>query len=74
MTLHPTVDESFARLHSAGWSIGDTTVLGPDGLEWLVSGTRGTHSIEARGKTEAEAWARACQLAEGLGLAGEASP
>jgi hypothetical protein len=33
----PTPDESFARLHDAGWSIGETGTAG----HWLVSGTNG---------------------------------
>src|SRR5437868_6751648 len=58
-----TTDTCYQRLHAAGWSIADTARL-----VWLVSVNRGTHTLEARGATKAEAWARACHMAEALGL------
>jgi hypothetical protein len=33
----PSVDESFARLHAAGWSVGETETA----TRWLVSGVNG---------------------------------
>ncbi len=27
----PTIDDSFARLHAAGWSVGDVWILAPAG-------------------------------------------
>jgi hypothetical protein len=35
----PRVDESFARLHRAGWSVGDVGVLTAEGPVWCVGGT-----------------------------------
>ena len=68
MTKFATSDESFARLHRAGWSVGDVRVLTPAGPAWLVTGANGENVIEARGATQAEAWYRACQQAESLGM------
>jgi hypothetical protein len=34
---YPAVDESRARLHAAGWSVGDVGTAGG----WFVSGTNG---------------------------------
>jgi hypothetical protein len=34
-------DDSFARLHAAGWTVGDVAVHGESGLVWLVTGTNG---------------------------------
>lgn len=63
---YPTVDDSFARLHAAGWSIGDVgTSTG-----WLVTGTNGENMIRAVGQTQAEAWYHAGQQAESLGMLG----
>jgi hypothetical protein len=52
----PTTDESFARLHRAGWSIGDAAFAGPAGTVWLVTGTNGENLIRAEGPTRAAAW------------------
>jgi hypothetical protein len=49
---YPRVDESFARLHCAGWSIGETGGAGV----WVVSGTNGENVIHAEGRSQAEAW------------------
>jgi CheY-like chemotaxis protein len=64
-------DESFAALPRAGWSVGDVQVMTAAGLVWLVTGANGENVIEARGSTQAEAWDRACQQAESLGMLGE---
>lgn len=66
MTLpaYPSVDESFARLHRAGWSIGETGGAGV----WLVSGSNGENQIRAEGRTQAEAWYRATLQAEAVGM------
>ena len=60
--------ECFARLHRAGWSVGEVQVQTPDGPAWLVTGTRrhGECPIRATGRTQAEAWRRAAAQAEGL--------
>jgi hypothetical protein len=54
----PTVDESFARLHAAGWSVGDVRLATAAGSCWLVTGHNGENSVRARGDTWAEAWHR----------------
>jgi hypothetical protein len=66
----PRVDESFARLHRAGWSVGDVRLLTAAGPAWLVSGASGANQIRARGRTQAAAWHRACEQAEGAGMLG----
>ena len=68
--LYPTVEQSFARLHRAGWSVGDVRILTVKGLRWLVTGTNGENAVSARGATQAEAWHRACQQAEAAGMLG----
>jgi len=45
MPNYPTSDESFARLHQAGWSIGEKGSAGV----WIVSGTNGENVIRAEG-------------------------
>src|SRR5262245_26053875 len=68
----PTVDESLAHLHSAGWSVGDVRLLTPSGARWLVSGANGENAIKAEGVSQAEAWARALyarHAAQARGLA-----
>jgi hypothetical protein len=59
-----TPDEALDRLHRAGWSIGETCA----GRTWLVCGTNGENIIDARGRTQAEAWARACEEAAAVGM------
>ncbi len=61
---HPSVDESFARLHRARWSIGETGGAG----DWLVSGSNGENMIHAEGRIQAEAWYRATLQAEAVGM------
>ena len=61
---YPSVDESAARLHGAGWSIGETGGAGV----WLVSGTNGENVIHAEGRSQAEAWYRATLQAEAVGM------
>jgi hypothetical protein len=64
----PTSDESFARLHRAGWSVGDTSVITATGIVRIVSGVNGENVLEARAATQAEAWYRASQQAKALGM------
>jgi hypothetical protein len=47
--------QSFARLHRAGWSVGDVRLLTAEGPRWYVSVTNGENAIEARAPTQAEA-------------------
>src|SRR5262249_23711545 len=37
MSVFPSVDEGFGRLHQAGWSVGEVATSG----EWIVAGTNG---------------------------------
>ncbi len=60
----PSVDETFARLHLAGWSIGETG----GAHVWLVIGSNGENRICAEGRTQAEAWHRATLQAEAVGM------
>jgi len=66
----PTSDESFIRLKRAGWSVGDMCVLTAAGPAWLVTGANGENVVEAWGATQGEAWHRACQQAQALGMLG----
>jgi hypothetical protein len=59
MNALPGVDDSFARLHAAGWSVGDVRLLTAAGPAWLVTGTNGENAVNAQGQTQAEAWHRA---------------
>ncbi len=60
-------DERFASLHCAGWSMGE--VWSATGT-CLVSGTKGENAMRAEGKTSAEAWAKACEQAQPVGMLG----
>jgi hypothetical protein len=64
----PTTDESFARLHRAGWSIGDAAFAGPAGTVWLVTGTNGENLIRAEGLSRDEAWWAAVEQAVAVGM------
>jgi hypothetical protein len=61
---------SFARLHAAGWTVGDDAAHGEAGLMWIVTGANGENRIEARGATQDEAWRNAVLQAEAMGMAG----
>ena len=61
---YSSVDESFDRLHQAGWSIGETGGAG----YWLVTGTNGENVIRTQGRTQTEAWYRATLQAEAVGM------
>jgi hypothetical protein len=65
----PGSDESFARLHCAGWTVGEVAAHGPGGVVWIVTGSNGENRIEARGRSQAEAWHLALQQAEAVGMA-----
>jgi hypothetical protein len=46
VATYPTPDESLARLHAAGWSVGETGRAG----SWLVCGHSGENQLVARGE------------------------
>ena len=50
--------------------MGDVRLLTAKGPAWLVRGTNGENQIQARGRTQAEAWHLACQQAEAVGMLG----
>jgi hypothetical protein len=64
------VDESFARLHAADWSVDDVRLLTAAGALWQVDASDGRHTISARASSQAEAWQDACRQAEALGILG----
>ena len=68
--IYASSDESFTRLKRAGWSVGDMRVLTAEGVYWLITGANGENVIEECGSTQAEAWHRACEQAEHLGMFG----
>jgi hypothetical protein len=68
MNVFPTSDDSFARLHATGGSVGEACLLPAAGLVWQVDGSNGENLIRARTGTQVEAWHRACQQAEAVGM------
>ena len=50
MTEIPKTDKLFLILHSTGWSIGDTAIVGKEGFSWVVYGTKGDHSTVRKAK------------------------
>jgi hypothetical protein len=64
----PAIDHCYARLHRAGWSVGEVRIATPGGPAWLVTGTNGENVIEGRAATQTEAWESACRQAEGIGM------
>jgi hypothetical protein len=70
MFTYPSVDESFDRLHRAGWSIGETTST----TVWIVTGTNGENRIHAEGGSQAAAWHLATLQAEAVGMLASARP
>jgi hypothetical protein len=70
VSSYPSVDESFDRLHHAGWSIGEAGGV----AVWIVTGTNGENMIRAEGHIQAEAWWRACEQAAAVGMLAPARP
>jgi hypothetical protein len=60
----PVVDECYARLHRAGWSVEDAAAGG----RWLVTGTNGENLIRAVARTQTEAWRLAVEQAAAVGM------
>ena len=71
MTMTNRSDDSFARLHAAGWTVGDVAVHGESGLVWIVTGCNGENRIEARGASQDEPWCNAVLQAKAVGMAGQ---
>jgi hypothetical protein len=68
-----TSDESYLRLHAAGWSIGDAAYVERGSLVWLVSGRNGENLIRAEGRTRDAAWWAAVGQTQAVGMIGPAS-
>jgi hypothetical protein len=68
MPAYPAPDESFARLRRSGWSVGEAPFCGNGRLVWQVDGVNGENQVRDQGDSQAEAWHRACQQAEVLGI------
>jgi hypothetical protein len=64
MPSYPPADESRARLHRAGWSLGETCL----GQLWQVDGENGENRLLASGASQAEAWDRATVQSRELGM------
>jgi hypothetical protein len=62
MATYPRAEESLARQHAAGWTVGEVRA----GRSWLVTGTNRENGLRAVGVTSAEAWHRACEQAEAV--------
>jgi hypothetical protein len=63
-----SIDESYDRLHRAGWSFGWTGF----GSTWLVDGTNWENRIHAEAATPDEALWQACCQAREVGMLGPA--
>jgi hypothetical protein len=61
---YPSVDESFGRLHRAGWSAGYARFV----KTWSVYGTNGENLIDAAAAMLEEAYWRACLQAREVGM------
>jgi hypothetical protein len=66
----PNSDESFLRLHAAGWSIGDAAYVWRGALVWLVTGSNGENVIRAEGPSRDAAWWAAVGQAQAVGMIG----
>jgi hypothetical protein len=45
-------------------------LLTAEGAVWSVWGSHGENTLSAQGQTQAEAWSKACEQAEALGMLG----
>ncbi len=66
----PDVRESRRRLRRAGWEVGATQVTGPGGPVWIVSGYNGENQLRVAAPRRDEAWWRACEAAQAVGMLG----
>jgi hypothetical protein len=66
---YPPSEESYARLHRSGWSLGGTTFTGSSGRTvHQVDGRNGENKIRVEGATPAVAWHRAVEAAAACGM------
>lgn len=66
----PNAVDSLKRLHGAGWQIGCTRFKGPEGPVWIVSGYNGENQVCVAAADRDEAWWRACEAAQAVGMLG----
>jgi hypothetical protein len=65
----PPVEESYARLHRSGWSLGGTTFTSASGgTVHQDDGSNGENRIRVEGASPAEAWHRALEAAATCGM------
>src|SRR4051794_19170676 len=65
----PPVEESLARLHRSGWTLGETPWTGASGRTvYQVDGTNGENKFLVRAPTAREAWHRAVEQAAACGM------
>jgi hypothetical protein len=69
----PDAEESLARLLRAGWEIDSTRFQGAEGPVWVVSGHNGENQVRVAAPTREEAWWRACEAAQAVGMLGRPS-
>jgi hypothetical protein len=65
---YPTVDEPRDRLRRAGWSVGDAAYGPAHARVWQLTGANGENAVAAYGRSQAEAWWRACEQARAVGM------
>ena len=66
---------AMVQLHQAGWLISDFVARGEDGRDtWIVSGSNGENKVRVEGSDSAEAWGRAAEQAQLLGMLGKDRP
>jgi hypothetical protein len=61
------VDECSEQLRLAGWSVSDILVDTADGPAWIVTGSDGSGTLRAIGRTQTEAWLHAWEQADAAG-------
>jgi hypothetical protein len=61
-----TSDECFARLHAAGWSVGDSCFMTDARVVWQVDGTKGENRLLARAPMQSGASRAACEQAAAI--------
>jgi hypothetical protein len=59
-------DTSQAKLHDAGWSVGEIAVRTPAGAVWMVYCHRGDQRIVAKASNQEDAWREAAEMVKRL--------
>jgi hypothetical protein len=66
----PFADACYMALEAAGWSVGEVYLLTAGGQVWYVDGRNGENVLLAQAATQGEAWHRAVEQAQSLGMLG----